>query len=63
MKKPSTIINALGGTCEVARILGVLPSAVSNWKLRGSIPAKYARTLIKAADKKGLDMKYEDLIK
>lgn len=33
------IIEALGGTHKAAAALGVVPSAISNWKARGRIPS------------------------
>jgi DNA-binding transcriptional regulator YdaS (Cro superfamily) len=33
------VIEALGGTQRSAEQLGVLPTAVSNWKARGKIPS------------------------
>ena len=33
------VIEALGGTAAAAKLAGVGPSAVSNWKTRGIIPA------------------------
>jgi DNA-binding transcriptional regulator YdaS (Cro superfamily) len=34
------VIKALGGTSAVATLTGVGPSAVSNWKARGTIPSE-----------------------
>jgi hypothetical protein len=33
------LVSELGGTTAVAKIASVLPSAVSNWRTRGFIPA------------------------
>lgn len=54
------IINALGGTSKVARLLGLTPPAVQAWKKRGIPPriqldhprliAKGKRLAMKAAD-------------
>jgi DNA-binding transcriptional regulator YdaS (Cro superfamily) len=33
-----SIIEALGGSTATAAIVGVGPSAISNWKTRGAIP-------------------------
>ena len=33
-------VAALGGTGKAAKIFGVLPSAVSNWKAAGKFPAR-----------------------
>jgi hypothetical protein len=42
MKKnsPSEIINALGGTAETARICGIKPGSVSEWRRVGIPPAR-----------------------
>jgi DNA-binding transcriptional regulator YdaS (Cro superfamily) len=34
------VLDALGGPARVAQLCGVGPSAVSNWKARGRIPAE-----------------------
>lgn len=34
-KTPTEIINALGGTCAVARIFGIKAPSVSDWKELG----------------------------
>ena len=36
------LIDALGGNTRVGRMLGVAPSAVSNWRLFGAIPPRWA---------------------
>jgi hypothetical protein len=33
-----SVIEALGGSTATATIVGVRPSAISNWKARGGIP-------------------------
>lgn len=33
------VIDALGGTSAVARLVGKWPSAISNWRVRGVMPA------------------------
>lgn len=38
IRSTEEIINRLGGTFEVARLTGSLPSAVSNWKTVGHFP-------------------------
>jgi len=35
------LIQALGGTASVAKLLGIGPSAVSNWKAAGRIPPRW----------------------
>jgi hypothetical protein len=39
-KQVSNLVDALGGTCQLARLAGVVPSAVSNWKRTGRFPAR-----------------------
>lgn len=39
------VIDALGGTAEVARLTRRQPSAVSNWKTRRFIPPEYLMTV------------------
>jgi DNA-binding transcriptional regulator YdaS (Cro superfamily) len=39
-KQVSNLVDALGGTCQLARLVGVVPSAVSNWKREGRFPAR-----------------------
>jgi len=54
-KKPdiSKIIEALGGATKAAEKLGLAsPSVVLNWRLRGSIPARY---VIAVSDATGIE--------
>jgi transposase-like protein len=39
-KQVDHLIEELGGTCEVARMFDVVPSAVSNWRRAGQFPAR-----------------------
>lgn len=58
MDNVSDIINELGGNSAVARELGLKPSAVSEMRRRGSIPAKYWHGFIRLAaakDVRGVD--------
>ncbi len=48
------IIDNLGGTTVVADLCGVLPSTVSNWRQRESIPAKYWRIIAATAAQQGI---------
>lgn len=36
------VISELGGTCAAARVAGISARAVSNWKARDRIPAKFS---------------------
>jgi len=42
----SEIIDSLGGTAAVARMTSLTAQAVSNWRARNSIPAKYWSVLV-----------------
>jgi DNA-binding transcriptional regulator YdaS (Cro superfamily) len=42
------IIEVLGGTFAASKRLGVSPSAISNWKARGIIPAERYLSVSKA---------------
>lgn len=44
-----SLIAALGGTGAVAKLLGVGPSAVSNWKAANAIPSKWYLDLAREA--------------
>lgn len=54
MHNVSDIIQKLGGNAAVARELGLKPSAVSEMRRRGSIPAKYWAGIIRIAETKKL---------
>jgi len=46
----SEIIDELGGTAAVARMTSTTAQAVSNWRTRNNIPARYWKTI---ADRAG----------
>ena len=48
-----SIIEALGGTAEAAKLAHVGPSAVSNWKARGRIPSEQYSVFAAALDRGG----------
>jgi hypothetical protein len=57
MKRLSTIhevLDHLGGNAEVARLLECGQAAVSNWRMDGRAPAKYAYALHTALMERGL---------
>lgn len=49
------LIDALGGPQAVGRLLGISGPAVSNWKLRGEIPAKHHFRLYRLCQERGID--------
>lgn len=54
MLTPGSIIDALGGTGEVAELLSLSKSTVSGWRTRpGGIPAPHWVALSKLAAKRG----------
>ena len=50
----SAFIQKLGGTTEAARIFGVTPPAVSNWKAANELPARLHLKALRVAADKGL---------
>ncbi|WP_372918709.1 carph-isopro domain-containing protein [Sandarakinorhabdus sp.] len=53
----SDLIDQLGGATKLAGEIGVLPSAVSNWKPRGAVPAEHRLTVWRMAKVAGLNWK------
>ncbi len=51
MKVPE-IIDLLGGPTAVGVAIGIPSTTISNWKGRGSIPARYHATLIRMSNGK-----------
>jgi hypothetical protein len=49
-------IDAFGGSSAVARICGIVPSAVSNWRAVGAIPPKWYLPLLEAARWHGVEL-------
>jgi hypothetical protein len=49
-------IDALGGTAEVARLVGVGSSAVSNWRKFGRLPPRLYLTLAPIARDRGVEV-------
>ncbi len=43
--KTAELIDSLGNTCKVGKVLGVKPNRVSNWKTRDKIPEAYFELL------------------
>lgn len=50
------VISELGGTSATARIFGVLPSAVSNWKAAGRFPQRLHYRLSREAEARGMKL-------
>lgn len=50
------LIQALGGTSAVATLLGVGPSAVSNWKANGRIPPRWFLRISKECRRLGVEL-------
>ncbi|WP_371306756.1 carph-isopro domain-containing protein [Azospirillum sp. TSA2s] len=60
MSYATNIIEGLGGTRKVARLLGLTPSTVQSWKDNGEIPAPRQRQLLGAARSNGLPLSADD---
>ena len=57
MKTPTEIIEALGGTVDVARALGLAPTTVSSWKkAKRGIPSWRMEKLAKLAKRRGVEL-------
>jgi hypothetical protein len=41
LRTVDNVIDALGGTCAAAELLGVTPAAVTNWRARKKIPGSW----------------------
>ena len=52
----SELIDALGGTTAVAKIFGVLPSAVSNWRAASYFPARLHYRISREAATRGIEL-------
>lgn len=60
-RDPNDIIDQLGGTVAVARMVQMSPSVVSNWRKNG-IPYKQHANLIHKAAKKGVVLTIDDFV-
>ena len=61
MQSPSDVIDALGGTGEVAGKLGIEPGIVSGWRRRG-IPSHRWPALVRlASDRECIGVTFETL--
>lgn len=50
----SAVIDSFGGTGATARIFGVRPSAVSNWRKSGQFPARLHYRISREAAARGI---------
>lgn len=55
LQSTEDVVLALGGTGEVARMMGVRPQVVTNWRAMEKFPAHTYLALKDALDKKGRD--------
>ena len=56
------ILSLLGNNnAAVARLLGVAPSAISNWRAVGSLPPARAIQIAQLARRRGMQLSVEDL--
>lgn len=60
METAAKIVEALGGTVEVATYCDCAPSSVTNWKDTNSIPRWRKKALLALARKKGVELTVED---
>jgi hypothetical protein len=50
------VIDRMGGTGAVGRLLGIGPSAVSNWRAQGEIPRAWHLALYLEAERRGFQI-------
>jgi DNA-binding transcriptional regulator YdaS (Cro superfamily) len=43
-------IEAVGGVVKLAALIGLKPNVVSNWRLRGQVPARHCLAIERATD-------------
>ena len=55
----SDVVAAFGGTGQMARTFGVLPSAVSNWKKAGRLPDRLHYRISREAMNRGIEIPHE----
>ena len=49
------VVHAFGGTAEMAKVFGVVPSCVSHWRRRGVPPARHYQ-LYKMMSARGVEI-------
>lgn len=57
MKALDVAIDEVGGVCQLAKAVGVTQPAVSNWKIRGRVPAEHCVRIEEAS--KGRVTRYD----
>jgi hypothetical protein len=58
----ASIVDELGGTVEVADASGVVPSAVTQWKDKNSVPKWHRESILKLAKKKKVGLTLEEIV-
>jgi DNA-binding transcriptional regulator YdaS (Cro superfamily) len=53
------LIEALGGTTATAKLCGVKPPAVSNWKKIGQLPARFFLPVMELCQSRGIEVNRE----
>lgn len=61
MTVPTVIESVYGNATTCADMLGVQPSAVSNWKAFGQFPARLVASILLHAREKGVDLDVSDI--
>jgi hypothetical protein len=54
MKTVDEVVSAFGGPAATAKVFGVVPSAVSNWKNARRFPARLHFKILREAQARGL---------
>ena len=57
----SDVMDALGGSSAVARMFGVVPNAVSNWKAAARFPRRWHLRIWREGQARGIDYDPEPL--
>ena len=52
----SELITALGGVSKVAALVGLRPSAVSNWKTEGFVPSRHFFEFTEELERRGFEV-------
>ena len=54
------IVSKFGNQTELAKLLGINQSAISQWKKAGLIPSRRQKTILDVAKTQGIDLKPSD---